>query len=44
LPADKQWRSPEGLELAGPGYFGYPHTFQPLETLAGSPAREPALT
>ncbi len=44
LPADPQWRSPEGLKLAGPGYFGYPHAFQPLETLAGSPAREPVLT
>lgn len=33
LPADPQWRSPAGLELAGPGYFGYPHEFMPIETL-----------
>jgi hypothetical protein len=34
LPADPQWRSPGGLELAGPGYFGYAHPFKPLEELA----------
>ena len=33
LPADPQWRSPGGLDLAGPGYFGYDHPFQPLEDL-----------
>ena len=22
-PADPRWYTPEGLELAGPGYFGY---------------------
>lgn len=33
LPADPQWRSPAGLELAGPGYFGYDHAFAPLEDL-----------
>lgn len=36
LPADPQWRSPGGQALAGPGYFGYPHEFQPLEKLAGN--------
>lgn len=34
LPADPQWRSPAGLELAGPQYFGYDHAFSPIETLA----------
>lgn len=34
LPADPQWRSDQGLELAGPGYFGYDHPFTPLEDLA----------
>lgn len=33
LPADPQWRSPAGLDLAGPGYFGYPHDFAPIEAL-----------
>lgn len=31
LPADAQWRTPEGLALAGPAYFGYDHPFVPLE-------------
>ncbi|NDU99837.1 DUF917 domain-containing protein [Pseudoroseicyclus tamaricis] len=30
LPADPQWRTPEGLALVGPGYFGYGHDFVPL--------------
>ncbi|BBU57238.1 hypothetical protein KU6B_35030 [Mameliella alba] len=33
LPADPQWRSAGGLDLVGPGYFGYSHAFAPLETL-----------
>lgn len=33
LPADPQWRSPAGLNLAGPGYFGYDHAFAPVEDL-----------
>ncbi len=33
LPADPQWRSAEGLDLAGPGYFGYDHPFAPVEDL-----------
>ncbi|MFV0386032.1 DUF917 domain-containing protein [Paracoccus sp. (in: a-proteobacteria)] len=36
LPADPQWRSPAGLDLAGPGYFGYPHEFSPVEILAAT--------
>ncbi|MEM8730570.1 MAG: DUF917 domain-containing protein [Pseudomonadota bacterium] len=30
LPADPQWCTPEGIALAGPGYFGYDHAFHPL--------------
>lgn len=33
LKADPQWRSPAGLDLAGPGYFGYEHDFVPVEDL-----------
>ena len=28
LPADPQWHTPAGLELAGPKYFGYEHEFK----------------
>ncbi|MER5949504.1 DUF917 domain-containing protein [Streptomyces sp. NPDC001904] len=30
VPCDPRWRTPEGLALAGPGYFGYDHTYEPL--------------
>lgn len=33
LPCDPQWRSARGLELVGPGYFGYDLTYQPIEEL-----------
>jgi DUF917 family protein len=29
-PCDPRWRSPEGLALAGPGYFGYDHEYVPV--------------
>ncbi|NIK61508.1 DUF917 domain-containing protein [Kribbella shirazensis] len=29
-PCDPRWRSPEGLQLAGPAYFGYDHTYLPV--------------
>ncbi|MFB8387677.1 DUF917 domain-containing protein [Microbacterium sp. NPDC055910] len=29
-PCDPRWRSPEGLALAGPEYFGYSHAYQPI--------------
>jgi len=29
-PCDPRWRSPEGLALAGPGYFGYDHDYMPV--------------
>ncbi|WP_347351027.1 DUF917 domain-containing protein [Intrasporangium sp.] len=30
VPCDPRWRSPQGLELAGPGYFGYEHEYVPV--------------
>ncbi|HNM98531.1 MAG TPA: DUF917 domain-containing protein, partial [Marmoricola sp.] len=27
LPCHDRWRTPEGLELVGPGYFGYDHQY-----------------
>jgi DUF917 family protein len=29
-PCDPRWRSPRGLEMAGPGYFGYACPYTPL--------------
>ncbi|MET8825589.1 DUF917 domain-containing protein [Streptomyces sp. NPDC004610] len=29
-PCDERWRSPEGLALAGPAYFGYDHPYVPV--------------
>ena len=31
MPCDPQWRSPAGLALVGPTYFGYDLPFQPVE-------------
>ena len=33
LPCDPKWRSDHGLELVGPGYFGYEKDYQPIEVL-----------
>ncbi|MCV9879935.1 DUF917 domain-containing protein [Brenneria izbisi] len=33
-PCNEKWRTPRGLEVAGPGYFGYPVHFVPIEQLA----------
>lgn len=33
LPCDPKWRSQHGLELVGPGYFGYDLIYQPIEEL-----------
>lgn len=30
VPCDPRWRSPQGLALAGPGYFGYEHEYIPI--------------
>jgi DUF917 family protein len=29
-PCDARWRTPEGLALAGPRYFGYDHEYEPI--------------
>ncbi|MCP4316960.1 MAG: DUF917 domain-containing protein [Hyphomicrobiales bacterium] len=33
LPCDAQWRTEAGIKLVGPGYFGYPQAYTPLEEL-----------
>jgi DUF917 family protein len=35
MPCDPKWRSPRGLEVVGPGYFGYDTTFIPVEERYG---------
>jgi DUF917 family protein len=34
IPCDPLWRTEAGLAVAGPGYFGYPHAYVPVEDLA----------
>jgi DUF917 family protein len=34
FPCDKKWRTPKGIETAGPNYFGYTYQYQPVEVLA----------
>lgn len=34
LPCDPKWRSEHGLQLVGPGYFGYEHAYKPIEELS----------
>jgi len=36
LPCDPQWRSEKGLELVGPGDFGYDVSYQTIESLNAS--------
>jgi DUF917 family protein len=31
IPCDPRWRTPEGLKLVGPGYFGYDTPYIPIE-------------
>ena len=31
IPCDPRWRTPEGLKLVGPGYFGYDIPYVPIE-------------
>lgn len=33
FPCHHKWRTPKGIEVAGPGYFGYPVAFVPIEQL-----------
>ncbi|TCV09191.1 hypothetical protein EDC54_101719 [Samsonia erythrinae] len=32
-PCNDKWRTPKGIDVAGPGYFGYPVEFVPIEQL-----------
>lgn len=34
-PCDPRWRTEAGLDLVGPGYFGYDHPYVPVERSAG---------
>ncbi len=35
IPCDPRWRTPEGLALVGPGYFGYDAPYVPVEERFG---------
>jgi DUF917 family protein len=35
MPCDPRWRSPEGLAVVGPGYFGYDVPYVPVEERVG---------
>ena len=35
IPCDFRWRTPDGLRLVGPAYFGYPIEFVPVEQRFG---------
>lgn len=35
IPSNERWRSERGLELVGPGYFGYEASFSPVEARFG---------
>jgi len=35
IPCDPRWRTPAGLELVGPGYFGYAVDYVPVEQRFG---------
>lgn len=35
-PCDRRWRTPEGIELAGPRYFGYDIDYVPVEKRLGT--------
>ena len=36
MPCDPRWRTPEGLEVVGPGYFGYDVAYVPVEERFGA--------
>jgi DUF917 family protein len=36
MPCDSRWRTPGGIELAGPRYFGYDIDFVPIEERVGA--------
>lgn len=33
-PCNDKWRTPKGIDVAGPEYFGYPVQYVPIEQLA----------
>lgn len=35
MPCDRRWRTPDGLALVGPGYFGYNADYRPIEERYG---------
>ena len=39
VPCHPRWRTPGGLGLVGPRYFGYDLDYVPVERLAGSAER-----
>jgi uncharacterized protein len=39
-PCDVRWRTPAGLAIVGPGYFGYDIDYVPVEILAAGPQPE----
>jgi DUF917 family protein len=38
MPSDPRWRTPQGLALVGPRYFGYDVEFAPVESRFRRPA------
>jgi uncharacterized protein len=38
MPGDRRWRTPEGLAVVGPGYFGYDIPYVPIEERVGATA------
>ncbi len=38
MPCDPRWRTPGGIELAGPRYFGYDIDYVPIEERVGAVA------
>lgn len=41
MPCDPIWRTPRGLELAGPGYFGWDIEYVPIEERMAQRTRQP---
>ena len=39
IPCDPQWRTPAGLDLVGPRYFGYDIPYVPIEARVATPAQ-----
>ena len=35
IPCAEKWRTPKGLEIVGPGYFGYDTEYVPVEETYG---------